>query len=390
MATRMKLSDGTFIYPSYYTRDERYALKRRIDSGSVRMYCGCRSDVRLEYRISADMRFIPAHLGYEHLPGCDRYDIYKRTSAYISTEYGDVKAYLSFDYRSFSFGRDSEEEDTDKKLAESPKPADEHEQENGKEQPAAEKKEKRKKDKPPALNLDCFVREVNHDAYLSRIKDGKYAYLSREYYRNAVVGRLKHIRLNGVGKTLAELNINTDKVSFIYAAISGHTDSSLSFTASDKQYSIFVPENVLKKAENRFTMRYGLNIDDCLSDNAEVMAAGFLYKRVSRKGTEYRCIGRLTLFLSNRYGIYSSDISQLKLYDVIMDYCRKTGALFLFPDDGAAPYEGIISYRGVETAVYAGERPPGYQDGCSRAVMLNGEIPDIDTFGRYITRQDLL
>lgn len=385
MATRMRFSDGTYIYPSYCSKDERASLKRRIEAAGIKMYCGCRADVRLEYRISADLRFVPAHLGYEHLPGCDRYDIYKRTSAYISTDYGDVRAYLSFDYRSFSFGKDeknAEDEDAAGKEPVDKNVSEQAEPEN--EKVTTERKERKTTDKPPALNLDAFVKEINHDAYLSRIKDGKYVYLSREYYRNAVIGRLKYIRINGTGKTLAELNINADKVSFLYAAISGHTDTSLIFTGKDRQYSIFVPEKVLSLAERRFSMRYKLSVEDCLAGNAEVIAAGFQYKRVSRKGIEYRCIGRLTLLMTNKYGIYASNIEQLQIYDVIMDYCRSRGAVFLFPDDGKAPYEGIISYKGRETAIYANECPPGYRDGCKGAVVLGGAVPDEQTFAGYM------
>lgn len=381
MSTRMIFSDGTFVWPQYCDDRERIAIQDKLKNRQVKMYCGCRKDIQLEYKISADLRFVPAHIGYEHAVWCDRYDIYKRNSAYISSDYGEVRAYLGFDFKNFSYSNNDKEEKTatsersDKDEATS--------SDETKSVTHAAPNNTLKGDKSPTMDLKNFVRALNHDAYMSRVKNNKYAYLSREYYRNVVIARTKKIRLNRTSKLLSELNINDDGVSFLYASLSGISDVTLKFTYNESEYSYFVPGELLQRAKKRFLAAYEVSIEECLDAGAEVIAAGFRYKRRNKKGTEYKVIGRLTLFMTNKYGLHTNSMHELALLDNIMDYCRQTGSLFLFPDNAGASCIGTISHNGFETAIYPSEYTGDAE--YDRICALHNIIPSVKELSNVLT-----
>lgn len=364
MATRMIFSDGTFTWPQYCDDNERLKIQTKLRSGNIRMYCGCRKDILLEYKISSDLRFVPIHIGYEHAAWCDRHDIYKRNSAYICSDTGEIRAYLGFDFKNFSYSKPDENANIGKcseNLATG--------------QQTKQKTSAKKENQPPTMDLEHFIKTLNYDAYTSRIKDNKYAYLSRAYYRNVVIGRTKKIHLNNTYKKLSELDINIDGVSFIYAPISALSDNSITLTYADKKYSYFIPRELLERTKKKFQAAYEISVEDCLYSGAEVIAAGFRYKRRSKNGNEYKVIGRVVLFMTNKYGLYASNMQELNLLDNLMDYCAQTGAVFVLPDNADSDFIGTISYKGCETAIYPSETP----DCCEydKVCALHDMIPSV-------------
>ena len=158
MPTRMKFTDGSFVYPCYCDGRMRKDVKEKLETTGIKMYCGCRSDIQLEYKISSDLRFIPAHKMYEHARGCDRCETGVRGSAYIPNEYGEIKAYLAFNFRSFSFPvkKDEEQETEDGTGTEKPSggvPAPEK-----KDSGMAGEKKENKTEKAPNFNLKNLLR----------------------------------------------------------------------------------------------------------------------------------------------------------------------------------------------------------------------------------------
>ena len=65
------------------------------------MWCACRSDAGLYYKISEDLKIYPEHNGYTHDKYCCRYKDITGTGAqklpYIVGENGDVTVCTSFD-----------------------------------------------------------------------------------------------------------------------------------------------------------------------------------------------------------------------------------------------------------------------------------------------------
>lgn len=383
MPTRMIMNDGTFVWPQYCDDNERTAIKNRLENQHIRMFCGCRKDMTLEYKISADLRFIPLHLGYSHATWCDRCDVSSRNLAYSADECGNVRARLSFDYRSYSHSQSLDSEQTEKNN-EPERNAITDDQENIPSETADQIKHA-KGDKLAALNLNDFICTLNRDTYMSRIKENRYVYLSRSYYYNAVLGRMRRIRFNRAFKTISEMDINTDGVSFFYFPLRKVSDKGLIVSYKDKEYSFFIFDDVLEHAAKKFCSSYGVSVEESLSTGTEIIAAGFRYKRRNKNGTEYKVVGRLVLFMSNKYGLYASDIQELHLLDAIMDYCKTAGALFLFPDNPNAAYIGTILHKGCETAIYPADC--GDNRLCNEfdnVCMLHNRIPSVDELSKII------
>lgn len=383
MPTRMIMNDGTFVWPQYCNDNERTAIKNKLENQHIRMFCGCRKDITLEYKISADLRFIPLHLGYSHAAWCDRCDASSRNVAYAADECGDVRAHLSFDYRSYSHSQGLDSEQNEKSNEPGPNAKTDGQESIPSE--AANRVKHAKGDKLAALNLNNFICTLNRDTYMSRIKENRYVYLSRSYYYNAVLGRIRRIRLNRASKTISEMNIDTDGVSFFYAPLRKVSDKGLIFSFKDKEYNFFIFDDVLERATKKFCSAYKVSVEESLSTGTEVIAAGFRYKRRNKNGTEYKVVGRLVLFMSNKYGLYASDMQELHLLDAIMDYCRTSRALFIFPDNPDAAYIGTILHKGHETVIYPADcNDDRLCNEFDNVCMLHNRIPSADKLSKII------
>ncbi len=70
---KFTLSNGTEVFPNYIDIEKRNILKKQIGDRSKVMWCSCRKDIKLYYRLSKNLHFYPEYNGYEHSPFCVRY-----------------------------------------------------------------------------------------------------------------------------------------------------------------------------------------------------------------------------------------------------------------------------------------------------------------------------
>ena len=75
---------------------------------------------------------------------------------------------------------------------------------------------------------------------------------------------------------------------------------------------------------------------------ASVYVAGFAYRRVSRLGEMYTCVGRLCFFVVTRNGLYVESMFEEGVLGAVTAYTHRCGGVFLFPDSDRLPYYGIL------------------------------------------------
>ena len=79
------------------------------------MWCACRPDAGLYYKISEDLKIYPEHNGYTHDRYCCRYKNLtgseQQKPPYYVGEDGDVTVFTSFDSRQYSRNIDNSEKD---------------------------------------------------------------------------------------------------------------------------------------------------------------------------------------------------------------------------------------------------------------------------------------
>lgn len=64
--TKFILKNGQFLYPGYFSKENRAKLRERYKNEREYMKCGCRPEAELFYRISEDGKIYPEHNNYEH------------------------------------------------------------------------------------------------------------------------------------------------------------------------------------------------------------------------------------------------------------------------------------------------------------------------------------
>lgn len=72
------------------------------------------------------------------------------------------------------------------------------------------------------------------------------------------------------------------------------------------------------------------------------MAAGFLYKRRSKFGKEYKCIGRVCLFAITKNGLYAESIIERDVVERLMELGKSCGGQFLYHDTEDTLMDGIF------------------------------------------------
>lgn len=375
---KMVLYDGREIYPVYLSEEERKKLKEHIGSNRECMWCACKEDEKLFYRLSEDLRFYPEHQGYEHSRNCTRFDLNnyrKRTGYILNEEKGTATAFLKFNPLTFTIPRQTEKEDN----LEGSEP---NKKSNTPEEPVNESEvtKEKKAEKDPFLSLPGFVRHINLDTYNERVITGG-KILSHEYFTSTLFSRMKHVYIYGLRKPLRSLTLKDDNVQFFYAPYKGSFSKEYGNRTScyiklanyeKKEFNHFIYERTLKKAEEEFVKMYGVE-----PDSYNVMAAGFQYNMMSRgKQSTYRVIGRLHLFLISDHGLYCRSLPEQQAYNIILNYIRLKGKgrisfIISNEEDNVA---GVFEIKGSHTKGVIRLNPQEDDENIKKEVFLNCNI----------------
>jgi hypothetical protein len=353
---RFTLSNGTEIFPNYMNAEKRSILKEQIGDRSEVMWCSCRTDKKLFYRISENLRFYPEHNGYEHMPLCIRFhtEESKRKTAIVRTDEETATVYLQFNPKNFTIPTTNPTDDeSDDNLEEEISFSD-----SLSSNPSVENeilhlnrlKVDSDKYREPKFNLATFIRCINHDTFTERTINNK-SILSCDYFTNALFGRLKNIRISGMKKSVRSLSLEDDGVRFFYSPFLGcdikKSPASISYhvlikSYENKVYPLFTFGSIYEKALKRFHKQYGIEPNDY------TMVAGFQYYPTSKGGTNYKVIGRLHLFQVSEHGIYCSSLFEQECLNKIVNYVKKQrtiNARFYIPADDDL-INGIVELEG--------------------------------------------
>lgn len=164
---------------------------------------------------------------------------------------------------------------------------------------------------------------MNIDSYMERlISTG--VVLSRNYFLNAIRSRTKKIIIAGQNKSLRDLSLKYDRCCFFYGNFislrkndSGYWNLDIELGNKIYKYSIY--EKIAEKTILAFQKSYsGDNPNKCKN----IMAAGFIYRRVSRKTLkDYYTIGRVHLFkTTTNEGIYCSNNIEFQIFNSFFRY----------------------------------------------------------------------
>lgn len=376
--TRLILSTGEAIYPNFLSKEGRIQLENRMKAQGLTMRCACRMDLELFYGISLDYRIYPLHKNYEHAQWCSRNSSDKRNSACTYEDDGTATMFLKFNPLSFS---PPKEEKRKNEVTEEENGTTDEEvvgtESNQKENNPAQEKERL-----PDYSLRSMIKNINHDTYAYRMMSGKFAYLTEQYFLNAIIGRLKNIYIHGIDKSLRELNIHTDGTAFFYSKVIEIKEKNLILYGSEKPYSRFVLSSVLEKAIADFVKRYGVEPQQYLKERT-LMAAGFLYKRRNKFGKEYICIGRLCLFAITRNGLYADTLLERDVVEGLMIYAKYQEGQFLYPDTEDTAVNGILRFPRLnkEGYLYLYHKPREAQ---TPFLSCNGAIPSKEVVEEFI------
>lgn len=368
-SAKFTLSNGTEIFPSYMNSQQRKKLKEQIGERSQVMWCSCRTDKKLYYRISEDLRFYPEHNGYEHAISCIRFHSKdnKRRSAIIRSDEETATIYLQFNPKNFTIPSIKAEEDEIEEERAEGSVADKEEEKSVEsteispltsDDPLEENEvlhvDKLKIDtseyKEPKFNLASLIRCINHDAFTERTINGK-PILSKDYFTSALFGRLKDIRISGMSKSIRNLSLEEDGVRFIYAPFvkcdikySGYNKSHhiIIKGSENNTYSLFTFESIFEKAKQRFNKQYGIE------PNENTMIAGFQYYPLSKNNNHYKVIGRMHLFQVSEHGLFCNSVYEQNAYNTILNYIKNHNTekiRFYIPAEDEA-VNGIVEVPG--------------------------------------------
>lgn len=302
--------EGSVIYPSYLDKEDRQELRDRMGENTEYMYCSCSLKDKLYYRISVDLKIIPCHQNYVHQEGCCRGSGKLRYSSFLKSDEGSIAtAFLKFNPAKFTVSFTSEDsentneddEDDEDELMETdednnlPKITDRRETLPG-------------EYKEPYSSLSTFVKQINYDTYMERLIKGKKTLASNDYFISALYSHLKNIKISPMKKSVKDLDIKKDGYKFFYAPLTDYEckdeESSVTLKYFDKEYKYFMFPGNMRSALKQYKKCYGEYPD---LESGCVMAAGFIYQRMSRHKKPYKTPGRLVLFDVSRQGIYCAN-----------------------------------------------------------------------------------
>ena len=334
----MILSDHTTVMPGYLSMSERVALKNKLSSGNLHMYCCCSlfMENKLEYGISSDGRFYPLHKNYKHNKDCVRGNGDKglRNIAYVNKDDGTAVAFLKFNIANFSVPKLSATSDKeDRGCSESTASPDEVESYDTDKLSSEEESVANSDDaeeitwiKPPFDALSDFVYRLNNDTYQECVQSGK-GLLPVDYFNNTLFGRLKKVYIDGINVPVRDLSLEAHNVAFFYCPLVGYNmkDGGCHIITKGYQrnYSSFTFEAILRKELMSFEKRYGISLDEALESNYNVMISGLKYLRLSRKMQVYRVVGRMHIFIVNSNGLYCRSLEEVTFLNNISAFMRE-------------------------------------------------------------------
>lgn len=376
METRLLLSSGDVIYPSFLSAEERTVLRDRMAKEQLDMRCSCRNDVMLLYGVSSDNKIYPLHNDYEHSMWCSRNRNDERTTPFVYEENGNSTVFLKFDPRVFVFTHTSDEERQED--------AEEYINEYSDDTVNLPEGEKRKKKEMlPRCNLRDLITMINHDTYAERIMAGKNGVLSEDYFKTAMLARCKKVYPSGMSKSLRALSLEEDKVCFIYGKVASVDDSAVFIYGSEGNvYRRFVPVDIMERAKRAFVDAYGMSIAESIDARMAVYVSGFAYKRISRNGSVYTCFGRICFFQVTRNGLIANSNLEFKVLEKMFSFVKTCGGVFLFPDSDKAEHFGVlrIPRQKKEGRIYLKKAPlkPG------GAVLCVSEVPTDEQLQKFL------
>ncbi len=298
--------DGKEVYPAYTSFDDKLAMRREYGDRREYMWCGCRADCRLYYRVSVDAKLYPEHKDYIHARGCIFEQADRKERAFVQDgENGESRIYLSFDPKDFSV------------------PADVTADSDG----TGTKRGKRIDDGLNYYPLEKFVRQINTDTYNERVALGK-PVLSADYFLSSLHGRLKNIFIDGCRKPVREYRLESDRWQFFYMPFyryeikdrpGGKNSCSIVIRDSEtgKEFSWFIYEHTLNVAVNRFTARYGCPPTD-VAEGTRIIMSGFRYIRKKKDSIDtYKVVGRLCFFVINDRGLICESLCERDSFDSV-------------------------------------------------------------------------
>lgn len=317
--TKFILINNQEIYPGYLDKEHREAIKEQFNNKSEFMWCGCRSDMKLYYRISEDLKIYPEHKNYEHDRCCCRYktalgETERHTAYVINDEDGQVTTYLTFNPKDFDLSNDLEKEQNNPSILDEESAENEAVLEKDEDVPL--NKEERKE---PKLSLPALIRSINVDTFTEKILNNR-KIDSRENFSKYVYYRMKKVKVSRMKKSIGELTLETDGVRFIYAPYAGIirkddkglTKCYLQNIGSDgKIFNNFIFPDLLEKAIKEFVKMYGME------PNENTIISGFQYYKKTRSKVQYKILGRVHLFQTSSIGIYCKNLLEKETYDTL-------------------------------------------------------------------------
>ena len=310
--------DGSVVYPSYLDKEDRQELRNRMGENKEYMYCSCSLKDKLYYRISVDLKIIPCHQNYVHQEGCCRGMDKLRYSSFIKSDEGDTStAFLKFNPAKFNVSFVSEESEDVESDDEDTLETDE----DNNLPKVSEKKETLPGEyKEPYSSLRTFVKQINYDTYMERLIKGKKTLASNDYFISAVYSHLQNVKISPMKKSVKDLDMKKDGYKFFYAPLTDYvcTDEEFSVTLKyfDKEYKYFMFPGNMRSALKQYKKYYGEYPD---VKSGCVMAAGFIYQRMSRYKKPYKTPGRIVFFDVSKQGVFCLNNVFRESYNTIFD-----------------------------------------------------------------------
>jgi len=347
------LSNGQDLYPGYLNPERREQIRSKYKDSREYMRCGCRPNAKLYYRISEDLRIYPEHNNYQHDVFCCRYrdesGIQERQTAYvINDESGEVVAFTSFD--PFTFTQevpDSHKEQDNVVPAEENKNMEELvvEKDNDIIKPAQKKE--------PKLSIGDLIRSINVDTFTEKVLNNQIV-TAPEKFSVLVYYRMQKVRLFRGKKHIGDLTLEKDGCRFVYLPFAGIQQKEengakkcyLQTKSKDgKIYNNFIFPDIMRKAAQDFTKRYGIRPDE------HTMVAGFQYLKKTKSERNYKVMGRIHLFQISNIGIYCRSMTEVLTFNCLQTITEEHPDIsyWIPPEDPSIG--AIIAIKGIQKKI---------------------------------------
>ena len=339
--TKFITADGKDLYPGYLGREQRVLIRSRYSGKKEYMWCACRPDAGLYYKISEDLKIYPEHNGYTHDKYCCRYkDLTggrQQKPPYIVGEDGDVMVSVSFDPQRFSRSTSNLEKIQKYTMIS-------HEGAAVPDEIPTDRDNSEKTANEPQLGLDRLIRCINVDCFTEKVLNNK-TIENRLNFSTYVYHRTKRIRLSRNKRAIGDLNLEKDGVRFIYTSFAGiHQNKDQNFSRcymqtlgiDGKIFKNFTFPEIAERAMMKFRKQYGTEPD------ANTFLSGFQYiKNNAASGKNksnsnvYRVLGRVHLFQVSDAGIYCRSMTELNTFNALHRITSSNNAIkfWIPPED---------------------------------------------------------